>query len=93
MAWNSKTELACGKIEKTLVFHNYHAILYNNSGVVSLIYFCIVVGENQYQTTTWQFIKMVIYYIDTDEIPRFFLLIKNYIFIVPSEDTIFIFHV
>ena len=33
------------------------------------------------------------YYIDTDEIPGFFLLLKNHIFIVRSEDTIFIFHV
>ena len=34
-----------------------------------------------------------IYYIDADEIPGFFLLIKNHIFIARSEDTIFIFHV
>ena len=33
------------------------------------------------------------YYIDTDEIPGFFLLLKNHIFIARSEDTIFIFHV
>ena len=33
------------------------------------------------------------YYIDTDEIPGFFLLIKNHIFIALGEDTIFIFHV
>ena len=33
------------------------------------------------------------YFIDTDEIPGFFLLLKNHIFIVRSEDTIFIFHV
>ena len=33
------------------------------------------------------------YYIDTDEIPGFFLLLKNQIFIARSEDTIFIFHV
>ena len=33
------------------------------------------------------------YYIDTDEIPAFFLLLKNHIFIARSEDTIFIFHV
>ena len=33
------------------------------------------------------------YYINTDEIPGFFLLPKNHIFIVRSEDTIFIFHV
>ena len=32
------------------------------------------------------------YYIDTDEIPGFFLLLKNHIFIVRSEDTIFISH-
>ena len=30
--------------------------------------------------------------IDTDEIPGFFLLLKNHIFIAHSEDTIFIFH-
>ena len=29
------------------------------------------------------------YYIDTDEIPVFFLLLKNYICIARSEDTIF----
>ena len=33
------------------------------------------------------------YYIDTDEIPRFLLLLKNHIFTARSEDTIFIFHV
>ena len=33
------------------------------------------------------------YYIDTDEIPGFFLLLKYHIFIMHSEDTIFIFHV
>jgi len=32
------------------------------------------------------------YYINTSEIPGFFLLLKNHIFIVCSEDTIFIFH-
>ena len=32
------------------------------------------------------------YYIDTDELPRFLLLVKNHIFIAPGEDTIFIFH-
>ena len=31
--------------------------------------------------------------IDTDEIPGFFLWLKNHIFIARSEDTIFIFHV
>ena len=34
-----------------------------------------------------------LYYIYTDEIPGFFLLLKNHIFIARSEDTIFIFHV
>ena len=34
-----------------------------------------------------------LYYIDTDEIPGFFLILKNHIFIARSEDTIFIFHV
>ena len=33
------------------------------------------------------------YYVDTDEIPGFFLSLKNHIFITGSEDTIFIFHV
>ena len=32
------------------------------------------------------------HYTDTDEIPGFFLLLKNHIFIARSEDTIFIFH-
>ena len=31
-----------------------------------------------------------IYDINTDEIPRFFLLLKHHIFIARSEDTIFI---
>ena len=35
-------------------------------------------------------ITISFYYIDTDEIPGFFLLLKNHIFIVRSEDTIFI---
>ena len=34
----------------------------------------------------------LLYYIDTDEIPAFFLLLKNHIFIARSEDTILIFH-
>ena len=29
-----------------------------------------------------------LYYIDTDEIPGFLLLLKNHIFTAPSEDTI-----
>ena len=33
------------------------------------------------------------YFIDADEIPGFFLLLKNHVFIARSEDTIFIFHV
>ena len=33
----------------------------------------------------------IFYYIDTDEIPGFFLLLKNHIFIARSEDTIFSF--
>ena len=35
----------------------------------------------------------ITYYIDTDEISGFLLLLKNHIFIARSEDTIFIFHV
>ena len=34
----------------------------------------------------------LLYYIDTDEIPGFFLLLKNHIFIARSEDTFLIFH-
>ena len=36
---------------------------------------------------------ILIYNIDTDEIPGFFHLLKNHIFIARNEDTIFIFHV
>ena len=39
------------------------------------------------------FVTTIIYYIDTDEIPGFLLLLKNHIFTARSEDTIFIFHV
>ena len=50
------------------------------------------------QNNDLEFIKLKvliknIYYIDTDEIPGFFVLLKNHIFVVRSEDTIFIFHV
>ena len=38
-------------------------------------------------------IKNTFHYIDTDEIPGFFLLLKNHIFIARSEDTIFVFDV
>ena len=31
---------------------------------------------------------IIFYYIDTDEIPGFFLLLKNHIFIARSEDTL-----
>ena len=34
-----------------------------------------------------------IYYIDTDKMPGFFVLLKSHIFVARSEDTIFIFHV
>ena len=34
----------------------------------------------------------VIFYIATDEIPGFFLLLKNHIFTMHSEHIIFIFH-
>ena len=37
--------------------------------------------------------KKYIYYIDTDEIPGFLLLLKNHIFTARCEDAIFIFHV
>ena len=39
------------------------------------------------------YIIILAFIIDTDEIRGFFLLLKNHIFIVRSEDTIFIFHV
>ena len=35
---------------------------------------------------------IAIYYIDTDEIPGFFLSLKIHIFIARSEDTVFNFH-
>ena len=38
------------------------------------------------------YIYMYIYYIDTDEIPGFLLLLKNHIFTARSEHIIFIFH-
>ena len=38
-------------------------------------------------------VLILFYYIDTDEIPGFFLLLKNIFFIARSDDTIFIFHV
>ena len=36
--------------------------------------------------------NILLYYIDTDKIPGFLLLLKNHIFTARSEDTIFIFH-
>ena len=50
---------------------------------------CDSVDQQSDRTYTNKFF----YYIDTDEIPGFFLLLKNHIFIARSEDTIFIFHV
>jgi len=35
---------------------------------------------------------ILIYYIDTDEIQRFFHLLKGHIFTAHSENTIFVFH-
>ena len=37
-------------------------------------------------------IYISIFYIDTDEMPGFFLSLKSHIFTARSEDTIFIFH-
>ena len=37
-------------------------------------------------------IIIIIYHIDTDEIPGFLLLLKNHIFTARSEHIIFIFH-
>ena len=58
--------------------------------------------DRGYYMTSWRSIQnfispgdhviySIIYYIDTDEIPGFFLLLKNHIFIARSEDTIFSF--
>ena len=38
-------------------------------------------------------LHIITYYIDTDEIPGFFLLLKNHTFIAHSEQTIFLFHI
>jgi len=46
--------------------------------------------HNQLPEDTKGYIKF--FYINTSEIPGFFILLKNHIFIVHSEDTIFIFH-
>ena len=37
--------------------------------------------------------QITFYYIDTDEIPGFLVLLKTHIFTARGEDTIFIFHV
>ena len=39
------------------------------------------------------FLSIALYYINADEIPVYFLLLKNHIFIARSEDTIFILRV
>ena len=41
----------------------------------------------------WAFNNISVYYIDTDEIPGFFLLPKNHTFIARREETIFFFYV
>ena len=48
--------------------------------------------QQNYKITVLSIIKGL-YYTDTDEIPGFFLLLRNHIFIARSEDTIFIFQV
>ena len=40
---------------------------------------------------SWNYLVSAICYIDTDEIPGFFLLLKNHIFIAHSKDAIFSF--
>ena len=45
------------------------------------------------KVTSWYPSYTSFYYIDTDEIPGFLLLLKNHIFTARSEDTMFIFHV
>ena len=40
----------------------------------------------------WRYVLKTIYYLNTSEIPGFFLLLKNHIFVAHSEDIIFIFH-
>ena len=49
---------------------------------------CILIGYNY---ILWLGIK-AFYYMDTDEIPGFLLLLKNHIFTARSEHIIFIFH-
>ena len=44
--------------------------------------------QQNYKITVLSIIKGL-YYTDTDEIPGFFLLLKNHIFIARSEDTFF----
>ena len=57
-----------------------------------------------WEVSSWRLVEKIPYlrfphvlfsisYIDTEQIPGFLLLLKNYLFTVRSEDTIFIFHV
>ena len=63
----------------------------------SMVSFITPLMKSQVLKTQMKLIKPYpldksLYYIDTDEIPGFFLLLENHIFIGRSEDTIFIFH-
>ena len=60
-----------------------HACMYG-------MYVCMYVNLCRYVCKLCMYVRLLY---RSDEIPGFFLLLKNYIFIARSEDTIFIFHV
>ena len=68
--------------------------MYSGKLSVSVIVIIIIILEHIVEGKNYCYIiKYYYYYIDTDEIPGFFLLLRNHIFIARSEDAIFIFHV
>ena len=75
------------------LFSEFYSTILTEKVPSSFIYLLLTKYGTPLHTYSLEPCMIPFYYIDTDKIPGFFLLLKNHIFITFSEDTIFIFHV
>ena len=75
------------------LFSEFYSTILTEKVPSSFIYLLLTKYGTPLHTYSLEPCMIPFYYIDTDKIPGFFLLLKNHIFITRSEDTIFIFHV
>ena len=75
-----------------LQLNNNHLYLFWTE-IIDLLLLCLALKCERTRGFLLHLPNIIIYYIDTDEIPGFLLLLKNHILTARSEDTIFIFNV